>query len=301
MHICAPLYRGLHPPPPPPPHLNHLLCISITAPEPVPLFEKMREAGKDSIVTAHTTLERAIKKKLKQVVEPEDMDDFCTHIIKIFHPEEVSRLLPASPEVKDIDRIFRILTEHHMWGFSDISKLKSIADSFLEDDASITKKIREYNSKLSGYWANTKIVDRIQEDAIKEYGSDEDESSIREKPEKYNAEFRKKLSVQLFKAEKGRNLNMESLVFVEKIWRDLCEEFKLSLTSVLDKIVEHCIEISWYIPSHSAQAILERISGAVGFLQKKYVSNLLLEGVPIYSESCGVASMKVISFFGCLR
>ena len=250
-------------------------------------------AGNVAIETAHTKLERAIKTKLKQVVKPEDMDDFCSHIIKIFHSEQVSQLLPQSPQVKDIDKIFRILTEHHMWEFSDISKLKSIAELFLENDETITKMIREYKTKLNGYWANTKLVDRIRADAIKGYVDDE-ASSIQDNPEKYNVEFRKKLSVQLFKAEKGRILNMESLVFVEKIWRELCEEFKLSLTSVLDKIVEHCIEISWYIPSQSAQAILEHISGAVGFLQKKYISNLLLEGVSIYSERCGVASMKVV-------
>ena len=264
-------------------------------PEPMSLPEKMQEAGYATIETAHTKLERNIKKELKKVIKQEDMDDFCAHIIKIFRPEQVSRLLPRSPQVKDIDKIFRVLTEHHMWSFLDTSKLKSIADSFLEN-AGITEMIRKYNSKLSGYWANTKIVNRIRADAIQEYGGDEDASSIREHFEKYNAEFRKKLSVQLFKPEKGRILNEESLLFVEEIWRDLCNEFQLSLTSVLDKIVEHCIEISWYIPSHSAQAILEHISEAVGFFQKKYISKVLLEGVPIYSESGGVASMKVYNY-----
>lgn len=257
----------------------------------------MKEATERSIDVAYSKLRNAVKKKLKEA-EP-DMSDFYDHLIDIFRPEDISGLIPESPELKDIDMIFKVLTKKHLWGFRDTSKLESIVDMFI-DDGSIKRMISDYKSSLNGYKANTKIIDRIRSKEITELGAIEEEyTSIATNAEKYDKEFRKKLSIQLFKGDDKILLTMKSLEFVEKVWNNLCEEFQLSLTSVLDSIVQHCIEISWFIPSESAQKILEHVHEAVDFFKKMFVSNVILEGTVIYSESCGVASTKVYPYTCC--
>ena len=259
------------------------------------LSSQMEKKSHHRIDDMYKKLKNTIRKKLKEA-DP-DMTEFYTHIVDMFTPdkEDIASLIPDSLELKDIDKIFVILTKHHLWGgFRDITKLESIVETFLEDDDTITRMIKDYKSARNGYWANAKILDRIRCGRINELGSSDEYTSVESNAEKYNTEFRKNLSVTLFKSDEGNvRLTMKSLEFIEKIWNYFCDDFELSLTCVLDCIVEHCIEISWYIPSESAQRILERVAGAVGFFQRIFISNVFLEGVAIYSESCGVVDVKV--------
>ena len=276
------------------------------------LPSRLKETNNTIIITEYSKLERAIKKKLK-ATQP-DMSDFNSHILRIFDStDNISDLIPDVKTVDDVDNLFKVLTKKRLWGVEDVSKLKSIADMFLdkEDFQEMQKMIQEYKSHLSGYRATTKIIERIQADEIKENESDDDDDveyeSVASNPKKYNKRYRKELSVKLFKkrstgqgaGEKdpvgSQNvlLKMESLEYIEKIWNDLCDEFDISLTAVLDSIKDGCIEVTWWIPSPSALKILKHISRAVEFLQSRFISYIRLENILIYCESSGAASQKV--------
>lgn len=257
------------------------------------LPKKMNTLNATTIKRAYSKLMKTVRKKLKSV--DLDISDFYEHIIHIFEPEEISRLIPDAIAAKDIDRTFEILTKAHCWGFGDVSKLKSIAQEFIEEDGSIQQMISDYKVELAGYNATTKIIEKIQSNEIQEGSEDDDESeTVTLDASKYDQKFRKKLSAKLFKGDDGKvKLGMKSLEYIGKFWEEICEEFDMSLTCVLDQIAKGCIEITWHIPSPSAQQVLAHINCAVQFFQRKFVSNIILEDIVIYSESCGVAPQKV--------
>ncbi len=231
-----------------------------------------------------------VKNKLKKI-EP-DMQDFYTHVITIF--EEAGCI----SDTMDIHTIFRTLTRHKLWSFRNITELKSIARRFLDEDASLMERFQVYNQELNGYKANTRIIDMIRYNQIKEGdedGDDEEEyESIASNPGKYTRKYRVALQKKIFRDEDGKiTLHMKSLEYIESVWNEICDLFDMSVTSVLDKIKEGCIEVVWLIPYSSAHMILERLQRAEEFFQRKFISNVLLGGIPIYSESCGIATKKV--------
>ncbi len=282
---------------------SKLYIIILTASidqSPLKLPKKMNTLNTTRIKQAYSKLMRTIRKELKSV----DLDttDFYEHIVLVFEPEEISRLIPDSTAAKNIDRTFETLTKARCWGFGDVSKLKSIVEEFIKDeDGNIQQMISDYNIQLTAYNATTKIIEKIASKEIQEGCEDDDDDDDDESEgvtldaSKYNQKFRKKLSAKLFKAEDDGKvkLTMKSLDYIGKFWEEICKVFDMSLSCVLDQIAEGCIEITWHIPSPSAQRILTRIESTVQFLQRKFVSNIILEDIVIYSESCGVATQKV--------
>lgn len=262
------------------------------------LPSKMKKNNTTEINSEYGKLKSAIKKKLK--IAELDMSDFYEHIIDIFYPEDVATLIPEMATKQDIDKVFRLLTKNRLWGFGDVSQLTSIAKRFIEGDESVQQMIQDYSSMLNGYKATTKIIDRIRSDEIKERDEDEEEDvkyeSFSSKPTKYGRKYRRKLSAKLFKSadEDRLQLAMRSLEYVEKIWNNLCGEFDLSpLAAVLDTIETGCIQVTWLVASQSASKVLNHIGGAVDFLRSKFISNILIEDIIIYSESSGVADQQV--------
>ncbi len=109
-----------------------------------------------------------------------DMQDFCTHVITIFEEDDIAGCIS---DTMDIHTISRTLTRIKLWSFRNITQLKSIAKSFLDEDVGLTKMFEEYNQKLNGYKANTKIIDMIRHNQIKE-GDEEEYESIASNPQK---------------------------------------------------------------------------------------------------------------------
>jgi hypothetical protein len=255
---------------------------------------KMMKSAVTDINTEYGKLMSAVKKKLKNTEL--DMDDFYWHMVNIFKPEDISRLIPDASDIESIDKVFKVLSKQRLWGFEDVSQLKSIADRFIEEDHRLKEMILDYRTKLSGYRANTRIIDWMRSGGIEEDEEDEGAyESIASNPSKYTKKYRRSLSKKLFKSADGDNvqLTLKSLEYVQKIWNDLCIEFDISLTGVLDKIEEGCIQVTWQIPPQSATTILDRIDSAVEFFRSKFISNILLEDIIIYSEGFGVADKKV--------
>lgn len=258
----------------------------------------MKKNSTTQINSEYEKLKSAIKRKLKKTTEL-DIDDFYSHIISIFEPEDVAKIIPDMSTREDVDKVFKVLTKNRLWGFGDVSQLASIADRFIEgdDSASIQQMIQGYRNDLSGYRATTKIVDWMLSNELKERDDDEDEmyESVASNPDKYSRKYRRKLSAKLFKDAEGRaQLTMKSLEYIERIWNNLCAEFDISsLSAVLDDIQTGCIQVTWLISPPSASKVLDHIGEAVEFLRSKFISIILIEDIIIYNESCGVTNQQV--------
>ena len=253
------------------------------------LPSQVEKASMYEIKSAHANLINTIRQKLNEV-NP-DMTTFYLHIVTLFESDDIPDLFPDK-EKRTIDLIFTRLTEKKMWNFGNTTPLRMIVDNFIEAEththSDIIKMICEYNLKLNGYRANSKIVENLRQ---KQYKLESTPSR------EYDAEFRKNLSLILFSdSEEGVILEMQSMKFIQKVWEKFSIQFELTLEAVLHQIVENCIEVQWFIPSQSAQKILDHLSGAVEFLQENFISDIVLEGDVIYNNSSGVASAKVLLY-----
>ena len=259
--------------------------------------EELKEANETSIKTKYSSLQRKIAHNLSKV----DIEQVRFHLETIFEPEDISELISMSDNVLGI---FRLLTKHHFWNYSNTAKLSSIEKEFIKDDK-IKKEIDEYNGSLVGYKAGTKIWQQMNLDSLQQ-GSDDEEDSIRsvtsgfheeQDSSHYRMAIRKKLVVTLLqRGEKGKgliNVTDYSLNYLDEVFQDFQKKFKLSLDAVLHKVAVGSIEVTWYIPSNSAQQIINEIHETVGFLREIHVSTIVLEGALIYSESTGVVNLKV--------
>ena len=247
-----------------------------------------KDTAKFEIEEAHTDLIMEIMDRLKR--KPNlNMTDFRIRIVRFFKPaEDISQLIPKSLEVKDIDEIFSILTDNNLWDVENINVLKMIAKRYMKEDEVVSEMLTDYVFKLNAYRATTKLIQRIQADRIK---AEKDGTTDK----KYDEKFRKDLSFELFQLQDGSSIELTelSMNFMHEIWDDACENFGISFTSILHRVVKNCIKVSWFIPSISAQTILENIDRAVAFFHRRFVSNMVLEGTVIYSKGYGVASAKV--------
>ena len=259
--------------------------------------EELKEVNEIYIKTKYSSLQWKIARNLSKV----DIKHVKFHIETIFEPEDISELISKSDNVLGI---FRLLTKNHLWNYSNTAKLSSIVREFIKDDK-IKKEIDEYNGSLVGYKAGTKIWQQINLDSLQQ-GSDDEEDSIRidtsgfheeQDPSHHRMAIRKKLVVTLLqRGEKGKgliNVTDYSLNYLDEVFQDFQKKFKLSLDAVLHKVAVGSIEVTWYIPSNSAQQILNEIHETVEFLREIHASTIVLEGALIYSESTGVVNLKV--------
>ncbi len=238
---------------------------------------------------------KMIKKELVKVeleitrnltkAEP-DMDEFHQFSTSLFG-EDI-------PEADSVRGLFKILSARKCWDFFDLSNLESIVELFSGELEEVNMRIiNSYKEKLAGYKTARKIVEYIKENSMEKTG--EEYLSISEDKEKYNDQYRSKLSVKLVGSKNGINISLESLMYVEKLWNSICLEFRMpSLPKLLDSIVEGSILIHWLIHHILVWNILEKISDAGEFFDRECIASLCLEDVCIYDqETGGVVQQKV--------
>lgn len=256
---------------------------------------ELQEINETFIKEKYSSLRLNIARKLKSV----DIEEFKFFLEDIFDPEDISDIISKSDNVLGI---FRQITKHHLWKYDDIAKLISIVNKFIKDDK-IKNDIDDYQGSLVDYKAGTKIwqqkhFDCLQQDSDGEEDCAKDEisRSLEERdPSHYKISVRKELIVTLLKREGDGIINVSdySLKYLDEFFKLLKTKFKLTLGAVLKKVAKDSIEVTWYIPSISAQKILDGINEAVEFLREEHISTMILEGVLIYSGSIGVVGLKV--------
>ncbi len=220
-----------------------------------------------------------------------DMDDFHDHVTDLLDAGN------SIPEDQTVREIFRSIGKQKYWDIFDVSVLEDIVKEFSEEyEEENMKIIRKYQDELAGFKAAMKITDYIKSD---QGNGSEEYISITEEREKYDEQYRSKLSVKLLGGDKAQiNISLQSLQYVEKLWNSLCYEFKMPpLPKVLDSIVEGSVIIHWLVSHEHARKILEKVRDAVDFFRREYISSVRLEEVCIYdSDGEGLAEEKVRFF-----
>ena len=216
------------------------------------------------------------------------MDNFHDYVVNLL------KVGDTIPEAKTVREIFKSIGKQNYWDILDVSFLENIVKEFSKEyEEENMKIIRKYQDELAGYKVAINITDYFKSD------QGNDSISIQEEKEKYDERYRSKLSVKLFGDDKAQiNISLQSLLYVEKLWKSLCYEFKMpSLPKVLDSIVEGSVIIHWLVSHEHARKILEKVRDAVDFFRREYISGVRLEEVCIYdSDGEGVAEKKVIFF-----
>ena len=250
----------------------------------------LKERNETQIKRKYGSLWRKIADKLKEV----DHKNVRDHLESIFYPEDIGECISNIIEVRDM---FKALEKNNFWSYGNITKLRSVADEFIEGDDQMEKEMDDYDDHLVAYVAATSIREKINLDSFKQHGDHEDDDSdaipAKLDPSYYQPRYRKELKIALYGCEGGMDLSEQSLKYLEAIWERLRKKFHLSLGSVLDHVKEGCVEVVWYIPSTSAQQLLDRLEGAEEFFQEIFVSTVQLEDALVYSTSVGVVSTQV--------
>jgi len=229
-------------------------------------------------------------------VQNMDIEELKFDIENLFDPEDITDIISDS---NTVFKIFRQLSKHHLWSFSEISKLTALASKI--EDSEIKKAIEVYNGNLIGYKTCTKIWEKINFDSMSEELENEKgeiHPFTEEKDPSYNniiIATRKKLVVTILENEGHRLIKVSenSLHYLEEIFEKMKQTFNLTLDAVLKKVAAGSLEITWYIPSISAWKILDKLPQALQFLKKERISSMFLEDVLIYSDSIGVINSKV--------
>ena len=89
---------------------------------------------------------------------------------------------------------------------------------------------------------------------------------------------RRKVKVVL---ELKRKVSELSLVYVQKLWRSIAEEYDLpSLTAIVERIVSGSLEITWIVPVHMAQLIRPRAK----FFRRHNIIMVSVDDTVVYNE-----------------
>ena len=159
-------------------------------------------------------------------------------LIGIFHRDDC---IPRT----NLEEIFSAVTAHKLWDYNHHSPLEKLVRRCLHDSIS---EVSEYKGHLSGFYATTKLIHYIQYTKFINARRGPSELPLHS----YNTEY-ERLTLKL---NTERDISHWSLMYVQELWNSLAEEFRIpSLTAVIDKILDGCLEVSWLIPPHEAKQI----------------------------------------------
>ena len=199
-----------------------------------------------------------------------DMRRFRCYIIQMFG--DIINIDDAS----SMYDIMAAVSRHQLWDYSCYTPIANIAEEFGGDDGELREWISSYKSELSGFKATTKIVDYIKVCNEEQEFADSTQS-IKEDMTRFNY---RTLTIKL----KSRVLE-KSLDYIDQLWMSIADHFLLpSLTALLDRIQEGCVEVTWLVPLQIALQIKDGIQNSAEFLKqlgmvKVVVDNTILYGV----------------------
>lgn len=187
-------------------------------------------------------------------------------LIGIFHRDDC---IPRT----SLEDIFSSVTAHKLWDYNHHSPLEKIVRRCLRNDH--ISEVTEYKGHLSGFYATTKLIDYIRYTKFMNARRGTSELPL----ETYNTEY-ERLTLKL-KTE--RDISNWSLMYVQELWNSLADEFRIpSLTAVIDKILDGCLEITWLILPHAANQIATLAPVSTAFFTRLDVIYVSLNGHIIY-------------------
>ena len=180
------------------------------------------------------------------------------------------------PQSHHLQKIFDFLSSEKYWRYDHFDLVDKLDKKFLQCSGnSIRQDIVEYRGKLTGYFAAKKII-------RSEFFRNSDSESTTQSVTEYDFEHRRRLRMRL---RIRRKISDECLNYVADLWNSLAEVFELpSLTAVIDKIVEKCLEITWLILPQDAEKIIAHAKEHSDFFQKHDIIFLAIENRTVHEE-----------------
>ena len=212
-----------------------------------------------------------------------EVDHVRQILIGIFHREDC---IPRT----NLADVFSAVTAQNLWDFNHHSPIERLVRRCLRDGLS---EVTEYKGHLSGFYATTKLIDYIRHKNLNNAKRGPSELPL----DSYNTEY-ETLTVKL---KTGRDISQWSLMYVQELWNSFAEEFRIpSLTAVIGKILEGCLEISWLIPPHEAEQITTLAPKSTQFFRHLNIIYVSLNGRIIYNANQMVSSNHAPSTFSSI-
>ena len=202
-------------------------------------------------------------------------------LIGIFHRDDC---IPRT----NIEEIFSAVTAHKLWNYNHHSPLEKLVRRCLHAD--YISEVTEYKGHLSGFYATTKLIDYIRYTKFINARRGPSELPL----DRYNTEY----DTLTLKLDTERDISQFSLMYVQELWNSLAEEFRIpSLTAVIDKILDGCLEITWLILPHEAKQIATLAPKSTPFFCRLNVIYVSLNGHIIYDINQMVSmNLQIVSF-----
>ena len=179
------------------------------------------------------------------------------------------------PDVPDLSKIFESITKAKLWRYDHYSLIEDIAESFLPDDHPVQAKITEYDHQLAGFRETTRIINFIK---VSDQEDPEDDGHPIA-PKRYNRRYRKLTA----KVKIDPSVPLD---YVENLWKALMKKFNLpELSTIIDKIEEGSLSITWLVLPHIAEKIRATIYKSITFFQHHNILEITLYGdLTLYNE-----------------
>ena len=85
----------------------------------------------------------------------------------------------GSSGVSSVKEIFRSITKHRLWDYSNYTAVEFIVEMFAHDDQDLMESVKQYKEDLNGFKAATKIIDYIN---ACHYDEDPGDNSVQIRP-----------------------------------------------------------------------------------------------------------------------
>ena len=229
-------------------------------------------------------LVRRIGKKLES--RNINIQEFRTYMVTLFAPGHFIN------NIEDIVEIFQAISRHRLWDFSDYVNLEQISSDFGGGDPELDEWMTEYKTKLTGFYATTKIVEYIDAcDSNIELAEADD--SLQQDIARYDKKYCKTLTMKL-----QSRVTQLCLDYIDQLWHSIANHFVLpSLSFLLEKIHKGCIEVILVIPIKTAMKILESSHDSIPFFEQNNIIKVMIEDKIIYQGG----SMRRTSMVSYLR
>lgn len=199
------------------------------------------------------------------------VDDLCQMLFDIFDLD-ADDCIPGT----NLVQIFKAVSARRLWDYIHHSPVEKLVKRCLRGQ--IISEVNDYKKCLSGFYATTKLIDFIR---TMNFNNDDAEMEPCEVPLcRYDVKDYRMLRVKL---KMQRSISEISLKYVQDLWNSFAEEFELpSLTAILDKVLEGCLEITWLIPPREAKQMAASAPMSTSFFRRNNIIFVYLDGCIIY-------------------
>ena len=205
---------------------------------------------------------------IKSALKANDVTVDRVHGILVEISDCRSNLIPKT----NLDELFTAASDLKLWRYDHYSPVEKVVRRFACDSLRL---VSEYKKDLSGFLTTAKLIDFIHHMNL----SDSQRGTSKLPLQSYNTEY----DTLATKLKTDRNISMLSLMYVQELWNSFAEEFRIpSLTVVIEKVLEGCLEIIWRITPSAAKLITDGAHNAIPFFRKHDVIYVSVSGRMVY-------------------